>query len=271
MTTRPLVLLTNDDGFGAAGITWAQHALESAGAEVLVIAPDRNHTAGSHRITLQREISLVQVAHNQFQCAGTPADCVRIGVLSQLTRKPDLVVTGINHGANAGEDIRYSGTVSAAAEAAVLGLPAIALSQDADGSHMPFLGVSEPDTFPGADIAAQIALWAVQVGLPASTLLNVNFPKNFDSTSAVFWSTVGQRTWPQAAAAVLRQNEGEILVDPWVVPPEAMRDPGTDFAVLARGDASVNLLSVVSGLSDGLHLHSEWFEKIGTLLPGASR
>ena len=126
---QPLILLSNDDGYHSEGIHVLSDALESLG-EVWVVAPDRETSAVSHALTLSRPLRLTQLAERGFAVDGTPTDCVTLGVGQVLKgRAPDLVVSGINFGANMGDDVHYSGTVSAAFEAVILGVPAIAISQ----------------------------------------------------------------------------------------------------------------------------------------------
>ena len=127
--TPPLLLVSNDDGYHSEGIHVLADALESLG-EVWVVAPDRENSAVSHALTLSRPLRLTQLAERDFAVDGTPTDCVTLGVGQVLKgRAPDLVVSGINFGANMGDDVHYSGTVSAAFEAVILGVPAIAVSQ----------------------------------------------------------------------------------------------------------------------------------------------
>ena len=159
-----LLLVTNDDGVHAAGIATLADALADLG-EVWVIAPEREQSACGHALTLHRPLRAVQVGARRFAVNGTPSDCVNLGVLGFMPETPALVVAGINHGGNLGDDVTYSGTVSAAMEATLLGVPAIAISL-LDGGDL-------------ADAAAVARLIAIRVlvsGLPRKTLLNVNVP-----------------------------------------------------------------------------------------------
>ncbi len=129
MTRRPRILLTNDDGIHAEGLRAAAEALGEF-AELVVVAPDREQSACGHSLTLNRPLRLEEVRPGQFSVDGTPTDCVNLAVHWLLRDQPvDLVVSGINYGLNLGDDVTYSGTVSAALEAHLLGLPAIAFSQ----------------------------------------------------------------------------------------------------------------------------------------------
>jgi 5'-nucleotidase len=159
-----LILVTNDDGVHAAGVSALADALAELG-EVWVIAPEREQSACGHALTLHRPVRAIPVGERRFAVSGTPSDCVNLGVLGFLPERPVLVASGINHGGNLGDDVTYSGTVSAAMEATLLGVPAIAVSL-LDGGDL-------------ADAAAAARLVAMRVlvaGLPRKTLINVNVP-----------------------------------------------------------------------------------------------
>lgn len=262
MNPTNLVLLTNDDGYAADGIRAAREALLAAGLNVVIFAPETNHTAGSHRITLSRRMNVQKRGDGVFSCEGTPADCVRVAVLAGVIPRPSLVVTGINHGANAGDDIHYSGTVSAAIEAAMLGVPALATSQDADGADVPFLGVNAPEVFTGAPTVAKAASWMLQTELPKSALLNMNFPLNYEAGGLVHWSRVGRRGWGAAEGAVVSSDADEIVVDPWAVPPVSIADAHSDYEAMIAGNAAVNLILASEGLRDAYDIHRDWISGV---------
>lgn len=164
------ILLTNDDGIYAQGL-WALHQHLSRSHEVFVIAPDRERTAVGHGITLHtplraNKISITPDAEG-IAVNGTPADCIKLGVIEMLTQRPDLVISGINPGANVGINLNYSGTVSAAREAALFGLPAIAVSMEGNNRDL----LSDIARFIG-----QLAETVFEKGLPLGTFLNVNIP-----------------------------------------------------------------------------------------------
>ena len=123
-----VILVTNDDGVHAAGLAALARALEALG-EVHVIAPDREQSAVGHALTLHRPLRVEQLGERRFAVNGTTSDCVNLGVLGLLPEPPVLVVSGINHGSNLGDDVTYSGTVSAAMEGTLLGVPSMAVSQ----------------------------------------------------------------------------------------------------------------------------------------------
>ena len=163
---RPLILVTNDDGIHAAGM----HALEAALAEVgevWTIAPESPQSAQSHSLTLHKPLRLSPRGERRWAASGTPTDCVFLAVNHALPRRPALVASGINHGANLGNDVTYSGTVAAALEGCIMGIPSIAFS------HLKHDGADFHDA---SVFAARIAREVIQRGLPEDIHLNVNFP-----------------------------------------------------------------------------------------------
>src|SRR3989475_8224054 len=159
-----VVVLTNDDGVHAPGLAALEKALAELG-DVYVVAPEREQSACGHALTLHRPLRPHRLAERRFAVNGTPSDCVNLAVLGFLPAPPVLVVSGINHGANVGDDVTYSGTVSAAMEGTLLGVPSIAVSL-VDGG----------DFEVAARVARLIAMRVLVGGLPGQTLLNVNVP-----------------------------------------------------------------------------------------------
>jgi len=160
------ILVTNDDGIHSQGLVSLANALEGVG-EVTVVAPDREKSAASHALTLHRPLRLNAWRDGYYMVNGTPADCVYLGVVELLDTKPDLLVSGINRGANVGDDVTYSGTIAAAFEGTILGIPSFAIS----------LVGSQPYDFGNASrVAIKIAEKILDNGLPKDTLLNVNVP-----------------------------------------------------------------------------------------------
>ena len=161
-----LILVTNDDGIQSPGIKALAKALKRVG-EVYVVAPDRERTAASHSLTLHKPLRIHSLGPRTFSVSGTPTDCVNLAVNKVLPKRPDLVVSGINRGANLGDDVTYSGTVSAAMEGTLLGISSVAVSQCGED---PFHFES------AARFSIPIIRWVCQFGLPPDTLLNVNVP-----------------------------------------------------------------------------------------------
>jgi 5'/3'-nucleotidase len=190
---EPLVLVTNDDGVHAAGIKALAGALAEI-ASVFVVAPDREVSACAQSLTLKHPLRAEKIEDRVYAVDGTPADCVNLALVKLLPRRPDLVVSGINRGANLGEDVFYSGTVGGAREGTFFGVPSIAVS----------LAVrTESDFGPAALFARRLAEMVLEKGLPERTLLNVNVPPDTPLGAVI---TVQGR----------REHEGTILegVDP---------------------------------------------------------
>lgn len=173
MQSRPLILVTNDDGITAPGIRTLIAVMQEIG-EVCVVAPDRPQSGMGHAITVNDTLHLQRVSATEspileYSCSGTPVDCVKMAVHEVLKRKPDLCVSGINHGSNSSINVIYSGTMSAAVEAGIEGIPAIGFSlQDFSwGANFE----------PTKSFLKKIVLEVLDKGLPQGTVLNVNFPK----------------------------------------------------------------------------------------------
>jgi 5'-nucleotidase len=167
------LLISNDDGIYSAGVRALANALALAGHAVTVVCPDRERSATGHGLTLHQPIraelveSIFHPSVPAWACSGTPADCVKLALWALLDRKPDLVLSGINHGANLGTDVLYSGTVSAAMEGVIEGIPAIALS---------LTSFTARDFTPAADFACHLVTQLERHPLPELLLLNVNVP-----------------------------------------------------------------------------------------------
>src|SRR5215468_257414 len=174
-----VILVTNDDGVHAAGLAALAAALEDLG-DVYVVAPDREQSAVGHALTLHRPLRVAQIAERRFSVNGTPSDCVNLAVLGLLPERPVLVASGINHGSNLGDDVTYSGTVSAAMEGTLLGVPSISVSL-CDGG----------DVVTAGRVARLVAMRVLVEGLPPKTLLNVNVPG--DAPRGIRFTRLGHR------------------------------------------------------------------------------
>lgn len=164
---KKVILVSNDDGIRSEGILRLASTLRRVGT-VYVVAPDRERSAASHSLTLHRPLRVEEVGPKMYAVDGTPTDCVTLAVNGILPVKPDIVVSGINKGGNLGEDVTYSGTVSAAMEGTMLGINSIAISLNAREGF---------DFKPAALFAARLARHVLKKGLPKDTLLNVNVPQ----------------------------------------------------------------------------------------------
>ncbi len=230
--SAPLILLTNDDGIHAPGLKALADALSSLG-EVEVFAPDRERSAVGHGISLHHPLRVKQLRKGWRSVDGTPADCVLLAVRSLLGRKPDLVVSGINMGANLGDDVTYSGTVAGAREGMLLGLPAIAVSDISyRGDHLETSGAA----------ALAIARFVLEHGLPAETLLNVNVPGlPLEEIAGIAVTSMGRRLYDDE---IIHRKDPRGVDYYWVggsaEPHEPV--PGTDIHAVAAKMVSVTPL-----------------------------
>ena len=185
------ILLTNDDGVHAPGLQILFSKVQKLGSPV-IIAPDRDNSAASHSLTMNRPLRVRELEKDIYSIDGTPTDCVTIGVGKILAKKPDLLISGINPGANLGDDVSYSGTVSAAIEATMLGIPSIAMS----------LALSDDAPLhyeAAAEFGVKLAALILERGLPRDTLLNVNVPNTTsDKISGVAFTRRGRRLYEDA-------------------------------------------------------------------------
>src|SRR5580704_4466109 len=168
---KPNVLLTNDDGHQAAGIRALAEELQDF-ADINIVAPSSERSGAAQSLTLRQPIVCHRIAENEWAIDGTPADCVIVALHSLLPTLPDLVISGINHGANLGENVYYSGTVGAAREAVIHHVPGLAISLFSKRANSNFA--------PSAKIARRAAELILKEGLPPQVLLNVNLPENWN-------------------------------------------------------------------------------------------
>jgi len=230
-----IILVCNDDGIHSEGL----HALETALAkigEIYTVAPDREQSAVSHSLTLHRPLRIDEIGPRRFAVNGTPTDCVNLAVKGFLPVRPQLVVSGINRGANLGDDVTYSGTVSAAMEGSLLGIPSIAVS---------LVIKSVPHHFSSAaDFAAVLAKEVITQGMPPDTLLNVNVPNlPREELKGFLLTRQGKRRYAETM---------EVRVDPrgrkyyWIGGDDLGFDPdeGTDCVAVHEGFISVTPLHV---------------------------
>ena len=228
------ILLSNDDGYFAPGLACLAEAVGRI-AQIDVVAPERDRSGASNSLTLNTPLRLRQAANGFFYVDGTPTDCVHLAITGLLSYEPDIVISGINHGANLGDDVIYSGTVAAAMEGRFLGLPAIAVSL-----------VGRKDWH--FDTAARVVLDLIEKlkshPLPTDTILNVNVPDiPYDQLAGFEATRLGHR---HKAEPVVKSADphGEPIY--WVGPPGAEADagPGTDFFAIRQQRVSVTPLHV---------------------------
>lgn len=243
MTT---ILLTNDDGFDSEGITALFRALLSLG-RVIMVAPDRDNSAVSHSLTMNRPLRLKAIKQDIFAMDGTPADCVAIATQKILKKRPDLLVSGINSGPNLGDDISYSGTVSAAIEGTMYSIPSLAFSMlDREGDYAK-----------NAAIAARIASLTLSRGLPENTLLNVNFPAG-NNIEGVSVTRQGRKLWRNAIQETRDPWGNKVF---WIGGGTPSDDSATDTDVyaVAQGYVSITPIHLDKTNHEGIfQLNEDW-------------
>ncbi|MGE5615518.1 MAG: 5'/3'-nucleotidase SurE [Bacillota bacterium] len=245
------ILLSNDDGYFAPGLAALAEGLAGLG-EITVVAPERDRSGASNSLTLDRPLS-IRRAHNGFQYVnGTPTDCVHMAVTGILDFEPDVIVSGINSGSNMGDDTLYSGTVAAAMEGYLLGIPSIAVS---------LVGTEFAYYDTAARVAFELVRRIARAPFGAPVLLNVNVPDvPYEQLGAVEVTRLGRR---HKAQPVVQGNNprGEKVY--WVGPAGAAREagPGTDFNALERGAVSVTPLQVDLTHASQIPVLAGWMEK----------
>ncbi|NOQ16743.1 MAG: 5'/3'-nucleotidase SurE [Methyloprofundus sp.] len=242
------ILLSNDDGYLAPGLIALAGGLQEF-ADISVVAPDKNRSAASNSLTLEMPLRAEKMDNGFIKVDGTPTDCVHLAITGLLKTEPDMVFAGINHGANLGDDVLYSGTVAAATEGRFLGLPAVAISMVS----------SDPQNFDtGVLVAGLILQRLLDRPLDKDIILNVNVPdlpwadiKGFQS------ARLGQR---HKAEPVIRSQDPRGREIFWVGPPGAEQDagPGTDFYAVSQGYVSVTPLQLDLTRYDALDALKGW-------------
>jgi 5'-nucleotidase len=244
------ILLSNDDGYHAAGLAALARYLRDL-AELVIVAPDRNQSGSSHSLTLDNPLRVGRTEAGIYFVNGTPTDCVHLAITGLLKDEPDMVISGVNHGANLGDDVLYSGTVAAAIEGRFLGLPAMAVSLVSDDSD-------NLDT--AARTAAVLLQRLQQQPLPADTILNVNVPdRPWDELAGFQATRLGFR---HRSEAVVPQSDPKGRTVYWVGPAGGGQDagPGTDFHAIEQGFVSVTPLQVDLTRHDSVAELTQWLE-----------
>ena len=228
------VLLSNDDGYEAPGIKALADGLREL-ADITVVAPDRDRSGASNSLTLDFPIRARDVDERVIRVDGTPTDCVHLAITGLLEEEPDMVISGINSGANMGDDVLYSGTVAAAMEGRFLGLPAIAIS----------LVGPEFNHYQTAAQVARLIVYQLQAEpLPQDTILNINVPDvPWEQVAGIEATRLGHR---HKAEPVIKSRDPRGRDIYWVGPPGAEQDagPGTDFYALRNNKVSVTPIQV---------------------------
>ena len=245
------ILVSNDDGYLATGINVLAEALGRI-AEVVVVAPDRNHSGASNSLTLHSPLRIRKIRDGCYCVNGTPSDSVHLALSGYLDFEPDLVVSGINHGANLGDDVIYSGTVAAAMEGRFLGFPAVAVS----------LVGPRPENFAAAgQVACDVVERLGRHKLPSDIILNVNVPDRPYAELAGLRSTrLGFR---HRSEPLIRDEDPHGRTIYWIGPAGAGQDagPGTDFEAIEQGAVAVTPLKVDLTRHEAVPQLAEWLER----------
>jgi len=236
-----LVLLTNDDGIGARGLQELRRTLlELDDVEVRVIAPNTNRSGTARSITTRSPIWVEEVEFDDgttgFATEGTPVDCVRFGDLGLLGDRPDLIVSGINHGSNLGDDVTYSGTVAAAFEGIILGIPAVAVSQQAGIGGMGYAGREYEFTY-SARIAREVVRRVIDERLDPSTLININCPAG--EPRGIEIARLGKRLYDDELRLVEEENGNRRRYEIYGFEPSHQDEDGTDLNAVAAGRVAI--------------------------------
>lgn len=236
-TDRPVILVTNDDGITAPGLHALVEAVQDLG-EIVVVAPDSPQSGMGHAITINHPLRLDKVDvhgdHKWYQSSGTPVDCVKLAIDKILHRKPDLCVSGINHGSNSSINVIYSGTMSAAMEGAIEGIPSIGFS---------LLNYSlEADFTAAKQVARTIALNTLKSGLPSGSLLNVNIPNlGLDEIKGIKVCRQAMAKWREEFDERLDPNKRKYY---WLTGRFVNQDKGEDTDEWALSNGYVSLVPV---------------------------
>ncbi|MFQ5669911.1 MAG: 5'/3'-nucleotidase SurE [Acidobacteriota bacterium] len=246
----PTILITNDDGADAPGLVALHQVLEQLG-HVIRVAPDRDQSGAGHALTLNHPLRIKRLSETVFSVDGTPTDCVTLGVFRLLKgKRPDLVVSGINPSSNLGDDITYSGTVSAALEGTLLGAPSFAISLDGEKGPVQFEEATQ--------VAHRIAQRLLQNGVPAGTWLNVNVPLRVREGIRI--TRQGRRAYSESIVQRVDPKGRDYY---WIggVPPRWEHDPASDYAAVKAGFISITPLRLDLTHDEVLDtLAAEWEE-----------
>lgn len=246
------ILISNDDGVFAPGLAALAETIKQL-AHITVVAPDRNRSGASNSLTLDNPIRLRQAANGFIMVEGTPTDCVHLAITGYLDHEPDMVVTGINWGANLGDDVLYSGTVAAAMEGRFLGYPALAFSLAGESCHF----------FDTAAYVVNILInQVIKNPLPADTILNINIPDiPVDELTGFEVTRLGHR---HRAEPVTKMTDPRGHPIYWVGPAGDEQDagPGTDFYAINHGRVSITPLQVDLTRYTSLEAMSAWTKEL---------
>lgn len=241
------ILATNDDGVHSPGLAALADAVDGL-EPLVVVAPDRNRSAIGHALTLDSPLRAEEIRKGVFSVDGTPTDCVNLGVHGLIEGKPKLVISGINLGANLGDDITYSGTVCAAMEAALMGFPAIAFSLDARE-------FATDDLNRAADVVDYLVRTVLTTGLPPGTFLNVNIPSG--QINGISLTRQGKRHYGEG---IVQKTDPRGRSYYWIGGGSAGFEdiPGSDCNAIAAGQVSITPLRTSMTSEEALEQLADW-------------
>jgi 5'-nucleotidase len=235
--SRPLILLSNDDGIDSRGIAVLEEAVREMG-EVFVVAPENERSAASHALTLHKPLRIYERSPRHFAVSGTPTDCVNLAIFTILPRKPDFLLSGINHGANMADDVTYSGTVSAAFEGSILGVPSMAFSLTVPEDP------SRPLAFETARHFVSLLVRRMMESAPASSVLfSVNIPdRPLSGVAGIRVTRLGKRVF--GSGDIIRKEDPRGRPYYWIglSPKDYEPDPQSDLHAVDHGYVSVTPL-----------------------------
>jgi 5'-nucleotidase len=258
-SSRPRILVTNDDGVESRGLLALKQALEPLG-DVYVLAPETNQSAVGHTKTFMRPLRVrertLADGSRGWSVDGSPTDAVSLAFLGYFDVGFDLVASGINYGANLGDDITYSGTVAAALEGIVLGIPAIAISQQSTAREMGFRFGRTFDFGVAAGLAVELVRRVIETPLPDGILLNVNCPAG--EPQGIEVARLGKRLYNDELKLVDEDGDGRRRYEIYGFEPSYEDEPGTDLAAVARGRAAITPIHFELTAHEELERLGEW-------------
>ena len=247
------LLLSNDDGCHAPGLTALRAAMAEICDDMVTVAPDRNRSGASNSLTLERPLRVNRVADGLYSVDGTPTDCVHLATTGLFEQDADMVVSGINQGANLGDDVLYSGTVAAATEGRSLGLPAVAVS---------LIGENPRHYDTAARVAVSVVRLLIDHPLPNDTILNVNVPDlAFGELGGYAATRLGNR---HRAERLVEDSDPRGRPIFWIgrAGGEADAGPGTDFHAVAQGQVSITPIQIDLTQHSAVSSVDEWVQRL---------
>lgn len=253
------ILISNDDGIYAQGLQVLNQSLSEI-FKTTVVAPDRNRSGASHSLSLDRPLKIQEIAAGMTSVSGTPTDCVHLAVTGLLEELPDMVISGINAGANLGDDVLYSGTVAAAMEGRFLGYPAMAVSL-ANSNNSADVTVNGQYYSTAAEVVRKLVILITEHGLPKDTILNVNVPAiPYKDLQGFAVTRCGFRHQAEPVIAD-KDPRGHPIYWIGAAGPESDAGPDTDFAAIKQHKVSITPIKVDMTAHNQLAELSDWVKR----------